>query len=93
MENRRFGEFLEYRWRRLLSVALLKIRALRSLCDDRFEGWNPSEFETCSIVISGRTLSKSTPGTVPHAVTAWLGARGPFRPPFSLRRTGTPLVD
>ena len=38
---------------------------------DRFEGWNPSKFRTCSIVISARTLSKSTPGTVvPHSLRA-----------------------
>jgi hypothetical protein len=31
---------------------------------DRFEGWKPSKSNTCSIVISLRTVSKSTPGTV-----------------------------
>jgi hypothetical protein len=47
---------------------------------DRFDGWKPSKFNTCSLVISLRTVSKSTPGTVvPHAPTAWLGAQGPFR--------------
>ena len=63
---------------------------------DRFEGSNPSKFGTCPIVISARTLSKSTPGTVvPHSVTRRLGAHGPFRSLYiSLWGTGTaPSID
>jgi hypothetical protein len=42
---------------------------------DRFEGWNPSRFSTCSIVISVRMLSKSTLGAVlPRCVMRRLGA-------------------
>ena len=41
---------------------------------DRFEGWNPDRLDTCSIVISVRTLSKSTLGTVlPRCVMRRLG--------------------
>ena len=47
---------------------------------ERFEGWKPSKTYNCSLVISLRTVSKPTPGTVvPHSPTAWLGAQGPFR--------------
>ena len=46
---------------------------------ESIRGWNPSKFGTCSIVISARTLSKSTPGTVvPHSVLRRLNAQGPL---------------
>ena len=57
----------------------------RTIAPDRLEGWNPSKLRTCSIVISARTRSKSIPGmVVPHSVTRWRGARGPFRSVLSL---------
>jgi len=61
---------------------------------DRFEGWNPSKLRTCSIVISARTLSKSTPReVVPHSVTRQLGALLTVPFPFSLWGTGTPILN
>ena len=66
------------------------------------EAWNPSKLTTPrSIVISARTLLKSTPGTVappvmrcvePHSVTSRLGYTRAVLFLFSLWGTGTTLV-
>ena len=66
----------------------------RTIAPNRLKGWNPSRLKTCSIVISLRTLSKSTPAHGSSSLrdeTSWCVTTVPF--PLSLWGTGTILSN